>query len=232
MFLQLDKSIKKVFPYSIDQLNVIFSSPLFTSCRGDGFEAEPGNVRIRNWRYWIGLIGLYTGARLGEIAQLHVADVREIRGEWCFHVTAEGATDKAVKTAGSERVVPMHPELIRIGLLDYHAAMTAQGKPRLFPEIKPDARGFLSGVPSRFFNDYFRSIGVKDGKSQNFHSFRHGIADAFRRAGYLDEQFGCLLGHVKASTTQRYGILAEGDLATRVAMIRAVEFPGLSLGRF
>jgi integrase len=35
----------------------------------------------------------------------------------------------------------------------------------------------------------------------NFHSFRHSFTDALRRAGYLDEQFGMLFGHTKATTT-------------------------------
>jgi hypothetical protein len=56
---------------------------------------------------------------------------------------------------------------------------------------------------------------------------RHGIADAFRNAGYMDEQFNVLLGHTKAITTGRYGILPEGILSERVKMIEAVVFPGL-----
>jgi hypothetical protein len=100
----------------------------------------------------------------------------------------------------------------------------------LFPEITPDKRGFFSGRPSQFLNDYFRRIGVKTDRGQNVHSFRHGMADAFRRAGYLDEQFGILLGHSKASTTGRYGIMPQGILSERVKMIEAVSFPGLKIG--
>ena len=86
----------------------------------------------------------------------------------------------------------------------------------------------MSGRPSKFFQNYFRAIGLKVDKSVNCHSLRHGIADAFRRAGFLDEQFGMLLGHVKATTTQRYGILAHGDLTSRLKMINAVIFPGVT----
>jgi hypothetical protein len=64
----------------------------------------------------------------------------------------------------------------------------------------------------------------------NFHSFRHGIADAFRNAGYMDEQFNMLLGHTKATTTGRHGILPEGILSERVKMIEAVVFSGLTVG--
>jgi integrase len=228
MYLDYDRETHPVLPYTAEQLGRIFRSPLFHRCGGDKREAQTGKVEIRDWRYWIPYIGLYTGARLGEIAQLLTADVRQLHGVWIFHVTREGSKTKSTKTRGSERVVPMHSKLIEMGFLDYHARMKAQGHKNLFPEIKPDARGFRSGTPSSFLNDYFRDIGVKLDKSVNFHSFRHGIADAFRAAGYLDEQFNMLLGHTKATTTGRYGILPQGILSERVKMIEAVAFTGLA----
>jgi integrase len=229
MYLNLDRNEKKRFPFTSHQLVTIFGSPLFRTCRGAEHEHEPGNVKVRDWRYWIPLIGLFTGARLGEIAQLLTADVRQLHEQWVFHITREGSAAKSTKTAGSERVVPMHSQLVELGFLDYVARVKRNKHQHLFPEIKPDTRGFFSGVPSGFFNDYFRAIGVKVDKKVNFHSFRHGIADAFRRAGYLDEQFAMLLGHTKATTSGRYGILPEGVLAERVAMIEAVEYPALDL---
>ena len=66
-------------------------------------------------------------------------------------------------------------------------------------------------------------------KRAYFHSFRHGIADAFRSAGYLDEQFNVLLGHTKATTTGTHDVLPQGILSERVKMIEAVAFPGVIL---
>jgi len=229
MFLDLDRSKRTRVPFTSVQLNKLFGSPLYSKCSGDKREHESGSVSIRDWRYWIPLIGLYSGARLGEIAQLLIADVRDIHGTWIFHITREGSDKKSVKTAGSERVIPVHSELVKLGFLHYHTAMKALGHQHLFPEIEPDGRGFISGRPSAFFNKYFAAIGVKQDKSVNFHSFRHGMIDAFRRAGYLDEQFGMLLGHTKATTTGRYGIIPQGILADRVRMIEDVNFPGVDL---
>jgi hypothetical protein len=53
------------------------------------------------------------------------------------------------------RVVPVHSQLIKLGFLKHHAAMAAQGRKQLFPQLKPDTRGFFSGEPSAFFNDYY-----------------------------------------------------------------------------
>jgi integrase len=169
---------------------------------------------------------LYSGARLGEIAQLHVADMREERGVWIFHITPEGGGNKTVKTEGSARVVPIHPKLIELGLLDHRAKLNASCEARLFPTAQRDTRGHF-GTASRFFGKYFEKIGVKGDRSLNFHSFRHGVADAFRRAGYLDEQFGLLLGHTSGTSTGRYGNLPEGELSLRKAMIDAIDYPGL-----
>ena len=223
-FLAVDKKTKKVRPYTSNELATIFASPLFRSCKGERGEHQSGDIHVRDWRFWLPLIALYTGARLGEIAQLLTTDLRMDRNIWIFHVTAEGSGDKQVKTTGSERVIPVHRELITIGLIGYHEAINRRGEKRLFPELGRDTRAHF-GSASAFWNGYVTKIGVKLDRSLNFHSFRHGAADAFRRAGYLDEQFAMLLGHTKASTTQRYGILNEGELTLRLKMIEAIDYP-------
>ncbi|OAN48647.1 hypothetical protein A6A05_14950 [Magnetospirillum moscoviense] len=233
MFLKLDKEKQKVFPYTTDQLKAIFGSPVFTGAQSSENDHLIGNVGINDWRRWLPLIGLFTGARLGEIAQLYLDDVRQEHGHWIFHITRETTRDgdvkKTTKTKGSQRVIPIHTELIKLGFLDYVALVRKRNAKRLFPEITPDTRGHMSGHPSRWYGRYVARIGVKDDKSVNFHSFRHGLADAFRRAGYLDDQFKFMLGHTGATTTGRYGNLPEGELKMRVTMMEAVTFPGLDL---
>ena len=229
MHLGEAKGASSVRPYTSDQLTAIFNSPIFVGYLSDEQPHRTGNLQTRDHRFWLPLLSLFTGARQGELAQLLVADVRQDRGRWIIHITQEGDASKVVKTKGSQRVVPVHPELERLGFIEFHAVQSASRTPRLFPEIEPDARGSVSGNYSRFFGRYVAKIGVKVDKSVNFHSFRHGMADALRRAGYRDEEFGFLLGHTKETTTGRYGILAQGDLAQRCKMIDAVEFPGLDL---
>jgi site-specific recombinase XerC len=53
MFLAIDKREKVRFPFTDDQLKVIFRSPLFNRCVGDGEEHRLGKVKVRDWRYWI-----------------------------------------------------------------------------------------------------------------------------------------------------------------------------------
>lgn len=92
-----------------------------------------------------------------------------------------------------------------------------------------NARGQMIAEYSREFGRYLSRLGMKKGRGLSLYSFRHGAVDALRRAGYLDEQFGFILGHTKGTTTGRYGILSQGMLEQRVELIEAIEYSGLDL---
>lgn len=52
-----------------------------------------------------------------------------------------------------------------------------------------------------------------------------------RRAGYLDEQFNFIFGHVSGNRiTRGYGVLTQGMLEQRAELVNAITYPGLELG--
>lgn len=224
----VDKAKSKPKVFTSDQLNTLFSSPLFTGCRRDDRWSEAGNHRIRDHRYWIPLVMAFSGARPGEIAQLLVGDVREEHGVSIMHITSDGE-DQSTKTKGSKRIVPVHSELVRLGFLAYRDRMIAAGETKLFPKAERNSRGQMVADFSRDFGRYLTRIGLKDGRGLSLYSLRHGFADALRRAEYLDEQFGFLLGHSRQTMTGQYGHLPQGMLRQRVEMIEAVSYQGLDL---
>lgn len=231
MFLKKSRE-KTTKPFTVEEMNTLFKSPFFTGSQDDGsprFWSKQGNVLIRDHRYWVPLVMLYSGARPAEIAQLGIGDVREDRGYWIMHITTEGEGDKSVKTDGSMRVLPVHPELVRLGFLAYHAKTKEKGEKRLFPLAERNERGQMMADFSRDFPRYLTKIGLKDGRGLSLYSFRHGAADALRRAGFLDEQFGFLLGHTTGTMTQRYGTLPQGMLEQRVELVNSISYPGLDL---
>lgn len=230
MFIAIDRSKKGRAPFTDGQLKALFASPLFRGCQSDYIEHKPGNHMVRDWRYWLPLIALFSGMRLGEIAQLLVDDVRELHGVWIMHVSPDGDPDKSVKTVGSERIVPVHAELIQLGFLAYYQRHKAAGSKRLFPEIKPDSRGFMSGLPSKFLNTYLARIKIKT-KNTAIHSFRHTFSDRLRAAGHLDHEFGFILGHGDrlVRTTGRYGSIPQGTLEHRSLLIESVTFSDLDI---
>lgn len=226
----IDKTVRTTIPFTLEQMNALFSSPLFTGCQNDDDWHKPGNVHIRDHRYWIPLIMLFSGARPGEIAQLAISDVRQEHNHWIMHITTEGDGDKkSVKTKGSMRVVPVHPELVALGFLKYHAEIKVAGEARLFPKATRNKRGQMVADFSRDFGRYLTRLKMKDGRGLSLYSFRHGAADALRRAGHLDEQFGFILGHTKATMTGRYGIMPQGMLEQRVELVNSIAYPGLKI---
>jgi integrase len=229
MFIKVDKTRQKVFPYKTEELKVIFSSPLYVGCLSDEKPHIAGNHHIRDHRFWVPLISLFSGARMGEICQLMTSDIVETGGSWVFRITNDESEEKHLKTKGSQRVVPIHPMLIELGLLSLHKRMVARHERWLFPEIVLDSRSSRSGKLSDSYRKYVKRIGVKIDKTVNFHSFRHSFTDALRRAGHLDHQFAFLLGHTQNNVTGRYGALQEGDLPRRRSLIDSVSYEGLDI---
>ncbi|MBY3070758.1 integrase [Rhizobium laguerreae] len=236
MSLAKDKK-KKVFPFTTDQMDALFKSPLFIGCQSDEaprFWHKPGNILVRDHRFWVPLIMLYSGARPAEIAQLALSDVRQDRGHWIMDITETTDDDeedvKSVKTEGSRRVVPVHSELVKLGFLAYHAGMKEAGQSRLFPLAERNSRGQMIADFSREFGRYLTRIGLKKGRGLSLYSFRHGSFDALRRAGYLDEEFNFIFGHVSGNkVTRGYGVLPQGMLEKRTELVKAISYPGLSL---
>jgi len=229
MFISVDKAKGSKATFTTTELQSLFGSPLFGSCQSDEKMHLPGNHKIRDHRYWLPLVMLWSGARPAEIAQLLVADVREQHGTWIMHVTEEGDDEKSTKTKGSMRVVPIHSELTRLGFVEFVKAQAAKGEKRLFPEAERNSRGQMAAKFSRDFGRYLDRVDIKDGRGLSLYSFRHGFIDALRRAEFLDDQFAMIIGHAKHTTTGRYGHIPEGMLRQRVEMVEAVSFPGLDL---
>jgi integrase len=77
------------------------------------------------------LLALFTGARLQELGRLTTDDVKEERGIIFFDLTLAGT-----KTASAKRMIPLHPELIRLGFMEYVRGRRAEGGGALFPDLK------------------------------------------------------------------------------------------------
>ncbi|MGQ0526264.1 MAG: site-specific integrase [Betaproteobacteria bacterium] len=169
------------------------------------------------FKYWLPLLGLYTGARLEELAQLHLADIKHNpeTGILVFDITTDldgesgAATVKNLKTEGSDRVCPVHPALVEAGLLRYVDELKAGGYDRLFPELTLDSVGKVGPRASEWFTEYRRSKSVGDltGRSRKvFHSFRHTMNATLQKAGITQEIREALSGHVsKSINTRIYG---------------------------
>lgn len=235
-------------PFSTDQLNQILTSPLFVGFERNGREHQSGNVQSDDWRYWIPLIGLFTGARVTEIAQLNVDDVVKHlvssgdassgpNDRYFFEFKEDPRTGQQIKSK-QQRNVPVHSKLVLLGFINFYTKQVTRanrnGNRQLFPELTiKGADGKFGDVPSRFWRDYLEAINVKSGSDgSGFHSFRHTIADRLRKAGFMDKEFGpIILGHSDKSVTTGYGVTTQGTDRMRVDMLESVTFDDLDFSK-
>jgi integrase len=128
---------------------------------GVTFEARPKRHSLATARPWIMAIGLFAGMRLGETCELAAGDIRTEQGTPYFDITA-------AKSQAGVRRIPVHSALIRLGLLDYVAAI---GDGPLFPGVAPGGPDAKRGHTfAKRFPAYRRERGVTR-ERVTFHSF-------------------------------------------------------------
>jgi integrase len=155
------------------------------------------------YRFWLPLLGMYTGARLDELCQLHTEDIRECDGIWCFSFNNEG--QKKLKNLSSLRTIPIHSKLIEAGFLRFVDVRRKNGSLRLFPELPWKELDGYQRNASKWFSEYRRRCGISSSK-KTFHSFRHTVSNHLKQRGCIAEQVSSLLGHATDSITfDRYG---------------------------
>jgi len=228
---------EKRLPYSITQLRAIFAAPLYVGCQDDGHGyAKPGQNRPRNARFWIPLVGLFCGLRLNEICQLDAADIRVVDGITCFAITASaetGESDKRLKTASSERLVPVHPELLALGFMAFVTRRRQLGEFKLFAEVGMGATGYRSTTFSPWFTRFTEKAGARAPKTC-FHSFRHVFRDALREARVERDVALSLGGWSRPGGSGGSGSVSDAygsgyRVATLYEAISRVRYPDLDL---
>ncbi|WP_207000865.1 site-specific integrase [Trinickia mobilis] len=186
-------------------LNAIFSSRVFT----EGYRPLAGAGEAA---YWLPLLALFTGARIEELAQLRPEDIYEEsytdadggeRKAWVLRITGDQAEGQEIKTESSERRVPLHAELLRLGFVAF--SQEAKGRARIFHKLRPDVDGKESGNFSKWFSRYLRGDCKVTDERMVFHSFRHTFKHLARLAAMPTEVHNALTGHVTGNVADNYG---------------------------
>ena len=143
-------------------------------------------------QYWTPVIGLFTGARLSEICQLTTADISEYeKGKWQISFNDDEDNDdedgtpkqkKQLKNKTSRRIIPMHPKLVELGLVDFWKKRKKIGNVNLMNVSRAKKDGF-GKVPGDFFrNKILREYVGIHSKKKVFHSFRYTFITRLRQA--------------------------------------------------
>lgn len=149
-----------------------------------------------------------------ELGQLRPADVQQIsypdgdgvdRSSWFIRIQEDADDSLRLKNAASERDVPVHPELERLGFLAFVAAAIKTKQERLFPKLTPNIYGRLTAKWGEWFGPYLRGVcGVTD-KRMVFHSFRHTFKQYARHAGIIEGVQRQIMGHGSLDVADDYG---------------------------
>lgn len=205
-----------------DALAALFRSPVWTGMMSDSRRTEPGEVIVRDEKFWLPILALYHGNRLEEFAQLVAGDVREEDGIPYFDVNDDG--DKQLKNEQSRRRIPMHPEVVRIGFLEYVKEVAPKPEDRVFPNLKPGGPDKRIGANfTKWWTRYRQQIGLYEDRL-DFHSFRHGVTTKLFGAGVSQTIVDEITGHEGQGTSSKVYHKGSGLKALHAA-IQKIEWP-------
>ncbi len=154
--------------------------------------------------YWCFLLGVFSGMRTNEICQILLSQVKKEKGIWFMFV--EDSEETKVKTESSIRKIPVHPQLIDLGFIDYVANLKRRKKPvRIFWELKEERDGYASKV-SRHFNERFLpAVGVWKKHTKVLYCTRHTFINKLYSEKVDENVIKTLVGHEKEFTMKHYG---------------------------
>ncbi|EMR12045.1 integrase family protein [Methylophaga lonarensis MPL] len=186
------KALNKHQPFSGKDLTAMFSTSIHMAYGSNYFHEQ--------FKYWIPLIGLFTGSRMSQIASLYCEDIRMQNDIWVIDFN-ENSPDKIAKTSASLRVVPMHPLLVKLGLPAFASRVARSGQKRLFPELN----NFHRNTYAKRFEDWFNrtlliETAVRENtlsKDKTFHSFRATLLDLLKQAGLEESVRNQIIGWTK-----------------------------------
>ena len=127
-----------------DELPKLFRTPVF-----QGEMADIGDPM-----FWAPLIAAHHGMREEEVLQLRLDDIQTENGVDYFDIKV-GASWQHLKSKAATRRLPIHQNLITLGLLDLVAMRRREGEDRLFPHL---TRGKKPENPVREFHKGFHPL--------------------------------------------------------------------------
>jgi len=200
-----------VEPFTDEQLTKVFTGPGWSKL----------SPTYRSFIPWAFVISAYTGARLGEIAQLRREDVFEHEGYWVIRFTFDDEAGLQSKTRQT-RLVPVAEGLIRYGFIKF-VERIEDGQ--LWPFISPDTKGQWSGKVSSKVNAPIRAAGFAT--EYRHHSLRHGVKTRLR--GKVSDSVNDWITHPEGrrqSVAATYGKVLIEDMKKAVDLLDyKVEWP-------
>jgi integrase len=186
------KTTKRRRPWTDEELIILFSQPLFTE------KKLPRNKKAGGWAaYWVPLIAVFSGARVSEICQLTADDIDTNTNHPTIKIRSRSEHQR-LKTVNAERDIPIHPQLIELGFLDYvEQVKSSPAANNLWPDL-PKRNERSGGYFSQWFGEYLKALQLNG--EVDFHSFRHTVRTQLVLKDVSEIAIDRLLGHSHAGS--------------------------------
>jgi integrase len=151
---------------------------------------------------WISIVLLYSGMRLAEIAEASTRDIWQVNGIPVLHIDHEHrAENETLKNDDSQRMVPLHPSVVKLGFLEYVAMVIEKyGHGPLFPMLDGKRSDQASSRIRRWFRDV---VGIKDTRRAPTHSHRHTAETLMMEEGVRPDVAKRITGHLPEDIAER-----------------------------
>ena len=198
---------KKREPFSPEDLGKILSPKSYLDWTVDFGKTtksrKPNVVKYQNSFYWAFLIGIFSGMRTNETAQLRIEDI--IKKENVWMISIDETEGKSVKTTSSIRKVPVHPTLISLGFIDYVKIIKSKGVDRVFPELTKQRDGYSTKISQHYNEKFLPSVGVWKKQVKVLYSTRHTFINRCYNKGVDRDIIKSIVGHEPDFTMDVYG---------------------------
>lgn len=184
-------------PFTNEELIKLFHSKRY---KKDNFK--------HGWMFWLPILALYTGARIEELCQLYIDDIKPIEETWVLDIDGK-RPDQRVKTH-EKRYIPLHPFITdTLNFTKYVHSLPDQSG-RVFPELKRIGKKrprYGHGPSSNWFPRYKESCGIVSEKGKKgLNSFRHNVSYCLMKHDVEEYVISMFMGHKhKQISTGRYG---------------------------
>lgn len=123
--------------------------------------------------YWVPLISAYTGMRREEISGFSPENFKEEEGIWYFELVP--TSTRRLKTAASARRIPVHADLISLGLVDVVQQAQKKRQSLLFPDLQERGSKIFGRKVGRLMEKIVAEIWGATGEGLSLQSARHYV---------------------------------------------------------
>lgn len=197
--------------FTQEEISTIYSLDFLTEPSRWTYDRSVSDVTLA----WLMLLGLTAGPRLTETGQAELCDVVRDGTACGLIVTPDSEeaepsaeampptdTGKSVKTPDSCRIMVVSHLLIRLGFLDYVAALRRAGVSHLFPDLWVNG-SVTTKEASKILNRRIDIVAPR--RKVCFHSLRHTWIAEATEAGMQERMLRQLSGHRPRDESEKYG---------------------------